>query len=145
VKAVVQRSRSARVEVNGEVVGQIDHGLTVFLGVAEGDTETNGAKLAQKISQLRIFNDESGKFNLSVKDVAGAVLLISNFTLCGDARKGNRPSFTSAASPDEANRLYEAFATLLQSLDVPVQKGVFGADMRVFVENEGPVTLVLEG
>ncbi len=139
----------ARVEVEGEIVGQIvgqiEAGFAVFVGVAAGDDEAIAAKLAQKIAGLRVFNDENGKFNLSLREIGGKVLLISNFTLLGDARKGNRPSFMSAAPPGDANRLLQSFATLLRAAGVPVETGIFGADMRVFVENDGPVTLLLEG
>ena len=131
-------------EVDGEVIGEIGPGLTVFLGVAVEDTEAQAVKLAAKIAGLRIFSDASGKFNHALPEVGGSVLLISNFTLCGDARKGNRPSFTGAARPEAANALYEAFAKLLRGLEVPVRMGQFGADMRVFVENDGPVNLLLE-
>ncbi|MBW3637248.1 MAG: D-tyrosyl-tRNA(Tyr) deacylase [Armatimonadetes bacterium] len=144
MKVVLQRCLSARVEVENHVVGQIGHGLVAFVGVTRLDSPANAAKVAQKIAGLRLFNDEAGRFNLALKDVGGKVLLISNFTLCGDARKGNRPSFMAAAMPEEANALFESLATLLAAQGVEVQKGVFGADMRVFVENDGPVTLILE-
>lgn len=144
MKVVLQRCLSARVEVEKVVVGEIEQGFVAFVGVTGADTEANAAKIAQKIAGLRIFDDPDGKFNFSLKDVGGKVLLISNFTLCGDARKGNRPSFTAAAVPDVANPLFESLATLLTSQGIEVQKGVFGADMRVFVENDGPVTMILE-
>ena len=144
MKALVQRCLSARVEVDGIVLGEIGPGLTVFLGVATEDTEAEAAKLAGKIGALRIFSDEAGKFNHALPEIGGSVLLISNFTLCGDARKGNRPSFTGAARPETANALYEAFAKLLGDRGIPVRTGRFGADMRVFVENDGPVNLLLE-
>ncbi len=144
MKAVIQRVLSARVEVDGQIVGEIARGLVVFVGVGGDDTEANAVKLAAKIAALRIFSDDEGRFNYSVRDVSGAVLLISNFTLCGDARKGNRPSFTSAAAPNVAERLYQRLATLLREKEVPVQTGSFGADMRVFVENDGPVTMMLD-
>lgn len=144
MKAVVQRCRSARVEVETQVTGQIDQGLVVFLGVAEGDTVAQVEKLAAKVAALRIFSDEAGKFNYSVQDISGGVLVISNFTLCGDTRKGNRPNFMAAAAPDLARDLYEAFATLIDHRGLRTGRGVFGADMRVFVENDGPVTILLE-
>ena len=144
MKVVLQRCLSARVEVESEIVGQIERGFVAFVGVTGEDSPANATKIAQKIAGLRLFNDEAGRFNLSLRDVGGKVLLVSNFTLCGDARKGNRPSFMTAALPDAANELYELLATLLVAQDVTVQKGVFGADMRVFVENDGPVTLILE-
>ena len=144
MKLVIQRAHSARVEVEGEIVGQIGRGLVVFVGVTESDTEANARRCAAKIAALRIFDDADGKFNLNLAQVEGAVLLVSNFTLCGELKKGNRPAFTGAARPDEANALYQRLATLLGELDVPVQTGVFGAEMRVTVENEGPFTLTLE-
>lgn len=144
MKAVVQRALDARVEVDGQICGQIEKGLVVFVGVAGEDSEANAQKLAQKLVGLRIFNDESGRFNHSIKDVGGSILLVSNFTLCGDARKGNRPSFIAAAMPDVAERLYERLATLLREQGLTVETGSFGADMRVFVQNDGPVTLILE-
>lgn len=144
MKVVLQRCLSARVEVEGQVVGQIERGLVAFVGVTGEDTQANAVKVAQKIAAIRVFNDGDGRFNLGIKDVGDKVLLISNFTLCGDARKGNRPSFMAAALPEIANQLFESVATLLAAQDIAVQKGVFGADMRVFVENDGPVTLFLD-
>ncbi len=144
MKAVVQRCRSAQVEVDGEVVGRIGAGFVIFLGVARGDDDAKAAKLARKIAGLRIFNDENGKFNLSVLDIGGGALVISNFTLCGDSSKGTRPNFMQAAPPGEANALYEAFVKLLREQNVPVETGTFAAAMRVSVENDGPVTMILE-
>ena len=144
MKVVLQRCLSARVEVENEVVGQIERGFVAFVGVASEDSAANATKMAQKIAALRLFNDEAGRFNLALQDVGGRVLLISNFTLCGDARKGNRPSFMAAALPNAASELFDSLATLLSAQGVEVKKGVFGADMRVFVENDGPVTLILE-
>lgn len=144
MKVVLQRCLSARVEVENQIVGQIERGFVAFVGVTSDDCPANAAKIAQKIAHLRLFNDEAGRFNLALRDVGGKVLLISNFTLCGDARKGNRPSFMAAAAPDAARQLFESLATLLAAQGVEVQKGVFGADMRVSVENDGPVTLILE-
>jgi len=144
MKAVIQRCSRARVDVEGKTVGQIENGLVVFLGVMENDDESHAKRLAAKLSALRIFSDEDGKFNHSVKDVSGAVLLISNFTICGDSRKGNRPSFSAAAKPDVANELYERFATLLREAQIPVQTGIFAADMKVVVENDGPVSMIME-
>jgi D-tyrosyl-tRNA(Tyr) deacylase len=125
-------------------VGQIGPGLAIFLGVAKGDDFQAAEKLARKIAGLRIFNDDEGKFNRSLLDVGGGALVISNFTLYGDSRKGTRPNFTQAAPPDEANQLYESFVTLLRGLNVPVETGVFAAMMNVTVENDGPVTIILE-
>ena len=144
MKAVIQRCHRASVTVDGEIVGEIGEGLTVFLGVEQNDTEACARRLAEKIAKLRIFSDEEGRFNHSVRDVNGGILVISNFTLCGDARKGNRPNFMAAAAPDEANRLYESFVTLLQQQEITVQCGVFGAAMTVDVSNSGPVTLIVE-
>ena len=144
MKAVVQRCRAASVEVDGKVVGQISHGLTVFLGIAGGDDESCAARMAQKIAALRIFDDADGRFDLSVRDVGGAALVISNFTVCGDARKGTRPNFGGAAPAEKANHLYSRFVKLLEDNAVPVQTGIFAASMRVAVENDGPVTVVLE-
>lgn len=144
MRAVIQRCAAAHVEVEGAVVGRIERGLAIFLGVAVGDTDACAEKMARKIAALRIFDDEAGRFDRSVRDIGGAVLVISNFTLCGDARKGTRPSFSSAAPPIEANRLYERFISLLQGEGVPTQAGVFGAAMQVNVDNDGPVTIVLD-
>ncbi|HEY0075443.1 MAG TPA: D-aminoacyl-tRNA deacylase [Abditibacteriaceae bacterium] len=144
MKAVIQRCHRAQVEVEGKIVGQIGPGLAVFLGVAKADDESAAEKLTRKIASLRIFNDDEGKFNRSLLDTGGSALVISNFTLYGDARKGTRPNFMEAAAPDEANRLYEAFVTLLRNQNVPVETGVFAANMKVLVENDGPVTIILE-
>jgi D-tyrosyl-tRNA(Tyr) deacylase len=144
MKAVIQRCKEARVEVEGKVVGQIAGGLTIFLGVAAGDNEECAQKLAAKIAALRVFDDEDGKFNFSVRDVHGEVLVVSNFTLCGEARKGTRPSFSNAAPPEAANRLYERFVRLLGEQGIVVATGQFAASMRVVVENDGPVTMILE-
>ncbi len=131
-----------------ETVGAIEGGLTVFLAIMAGDEEVAADRMAQKILSLRIFDDEQGKFNYSVVDVAGGILLISNFTVGGDARKGSRPSFGGAAAPAEAERLYQHFAKLLQvkaqNRQVRVATGRFAADMQVLVENDGPVTILLE-
>lgn len=144
MKVVLQRCLGARVEVGGQVCGQIERGLVAFVGVESTDSAENVAKAAQKIIGLRVFSDEAGKFNWNLREAGGAVLLVSNFTLCGDARKGNRPSFMAAARPEIANPLFESLATLLAAQGASVQKGIFGADMRVWVENDGPVTLILE-
>ena len=144
MKAVIQRCRKAKVEVEGEVVGRIGPGLVIFLGVAKGDDAAKAEKLARKVSTLRIFNDEDGKFNRSLLDIGGSALVISNFTLCGDSTKGTRPNFTQAAPPDEANSLYETFVKLLRTQNVPVETGIFAAMMNVSVENDGPVTIILD-
>ena len=144
MKLVIQRSHAARVIVESELVGQIERGLVVFVGVTATDTDDNARKCAAKIAALRVFDDADGRFNLNLEQVKGAVLLVSNFTLCGELKKGARPTFTSAARPNEANRLFEWLATLLREANVPVQTGRFGAEMRVVVENDGPFTLNLE-
>jgi len=144
MKAVVQRCRAAAVRVEGEVVGQIDFGLTVFVAALEGDNDANAVKLAHKIAGLRIFSNEDGKFDLSVLDVGGSVLVVSNFTLAGETKKGNRPSFANAARPEVAAGLVETFAKLLSAQNVPVATGRFGAAMTVTVDNDGPVTILLD-
>jgi D-tyrosyl-tRNA(Tyr) deacylase len=144
MKAVIQRCHHAKVTVNHKIVGEIGEGLVIFLGVAEGDNENCARRLAEKISKLRIFSDEDGKFNHSLMDIQGEALVISNFTLCGDARKGNRPNFMASAAPELANPLYESFVKLLGQQKITVASGVFGADMTVDVSNSGPVTLILE-
>jgi len=144
MKAVIQRCKSAKVTADKRVAGEIGEGLVIFLGVAQGDDENCARRMAEKIAKLRIFNDEAGKFNLSLLDVKGEALVISNFTLCGDARKGNRPNFMASAAPELANQLYESFVTLLGQQNITVASGVFGADMTVDVTNSGPVTLILE-
>ena len=126
------------------MISEIPFGLTVFLGVKVGDTEIEAAYLAKKIAALRIFEDENGKMNLSVKDVGGEVLLVSQFTLYGDASHGNRPSFTLAERPEKAEPLYEYAVNALQAYGVTVKKGVFGADMQIEQRNDGPVTILLE-
>ncbi len=144
MKIVIQRCRSARVEVEGEVVGQITRGLALFVGIEDSDDESAAAKMARKIVALRIFDNDEGRFDRSVSDVGGALLAISNFTLCGQTQKGARPNFGSAAKPETARALFGRFVTLLREQNVAVECGVFGADMTVFVENDGPVTLVLQ-
>ena len=145
MKAVVQRVTASSVSVDGEIVGKIDKGLNVLLGVEEDDTEKDAEVLAAKIAKMRIFEDENEKMNLSVLDVDGSVLVISQFTLCADIKKGNRPSFTLSAAPDEANRLYELFCSELSANGVRnVEKGIFGADMAVDIANDGPVTIMLD-
>lgn len=144
MKAVVQRVKKTTLTVDGELISEIPFGLTVFLGVKTGDTEKEGAYIAKKIALLRIFEDENGKMNLSVKDVGGEVLLVSQFTLYGDASHGNRPSFTLAARPETAEPLYEYVAKELSAYGITVKKGVFGADMKIEQYNDGPVTILLE-
>ena len=144
MKAVVQRVKHTTLSVDGNLISQIPFGLTVFLGVKVGDTEKEAAYIAKKVAGLRIFEDENGKMNLSVKDVGGEVLLVSQFTLYGDASKGNRPSFTLAERPEFAEPLYEYAVKELSSYGVTVKKGVFGADMKIEQNNDGPVTILLE-
>ena len=145
MKAVIQRVSYAQVKVDGETVGSIDNGLLVLLGVHENDTEREADVLAAKVSGLRIFTDENDKMNLSLADINGSVLVISNFTLYGDCSHGRRPSFFTAARPEKADPLYEYFCKKLKDNSVAnVQKGVFGADMKVSLLNDGPVTLVID-
>ncbi len=145
MRAVIQRVTSSSVSVDGEVVGKISKGFNILLGVVQGDTENEVEVLAGKVSRLRIFEDENGKMNRSINDVNGSALVISQFTLCADCKKGNRPSFTSSASPDEAKRLYELFCNELRKNGVSnIQTGVFAADMAVSIENDGPVTIILD-
>jgi D-tyrosyl-tRNA(Tyr) deacylase len=145
VRAVVQRVREASVSVGDDVVGAIGSGVVVLLGIAEDDTADAGAKLAGKIARLRIFENEEGRFDRSLLDVDGATLVVSQFTLIADTRKGNRPSFAGAASPTHAEPLYEHFCDELSGLGVRVERGVFGARMAVWLVNDGPVTIVLDG
>ena len=145
MKLVIQRCERADVKVDGKTVGEIGKGFNVLLGVVEDDTDEQAALLAGKIARLRVFEDENGKMNLSVNDVGGEILAISQFTLCADCKKGNRPSFTLSAAPDEANRLYELFCSELSANGVRnVEKGIFGADMAVDIANDGPVTIMLD-
>ncbi len=144
MRAVVQRVKSTTLKVDGELISEIPFGLTVFLGIRSGDTQAQAEELAKKIANLRIFEDENGKMNLSVKDVGGEVLLVSQFTLYGDASKGNRPSFTLAERPEIAEPLYEHAVEALRGHGVTVKKGVFGADMKIEQLNDGPVTILLE-
>ena len=144
MKAVIQRVGRTVLRVGGEVVSEIERGLAVYLGVAPSDTQQNAAAMAKKIAALRIFEDENGKMNLSVRDVKGEVLFISQFTLYGDATHGNRPSFIGAARPEHAEPLYEAAARFLAAEGVPVKTGVFGADMKIDQHNDGPVTILYE-
>jgi D-tyrosyl-tRNA(Tyr) deacylase len=144
VRAVVQRAAKAQVSVDGQVVGAIPAGLVVLLAVGHGDGEEEAKWFANKIAHLRIFEDEQGKFNRSLLDVGGQVLLVSQFTLYGDARKGRRPSFTEAAPPEVAEALINRVAQLLAESGVPVARGRFQAHMLVEIHNDGPVTIILE-
>ncbi len=142
--AVIQRVSQAYVTVENKIVGRIGPGLVILLGVFQNDGDADAAFLADKIAGLRIFGDEHQKMNLSIKDVGGAALVISQFTLCGDWRKGRRPSFISAADPQTGRRLYEKFIAELKIAGVPTEQGVFGAMMAVSLVNDGPVTFVLD-
>ena len=142
MKLVIQRVNYAKVRVEGKVVGEIGKGYLVFLGVAKGDTKIMVDKYVDKLSKLRIFDDENDKINLSIQNVGGSVLVVSQFTLYADCKKGNRPSFISAAGPDEANELYEYFISKCKEVIGETQSGIFGADMKVELENDGPFTIL---
>ena len=144
MKFVAQRVASAALCVSGELVSEIGRGLVVYLGVKAGDNEKQAEKAMEKVALLRVFEDEAGKMNLSVRDVKGEVLLVSQFTLYGDAKKGNRPSFSEAERPERADALYEHAVSYLRSLGVPVKTGVFGADMQIEQHNDGSVTIIYE-
>jgi D-tyrosyl-tRNA(Tyr) deacylase len=144
VRAVCQRVSEARARVDGRLVGEIGSGLCVLLGVARGDDEDAAVRLAGKAARLRVFADEAGKFDRSLLDVGGSALVVSQFTLLADTAKGNRPSFSGAAPPAEAEPLYERFCAELRGLRVAVAQGVFGAKMAVELVNDGPVTIILE-
>jgi D-tyrosyl-tRNA(Tyr) deacylase len=144
MRMVCQRVLEAKVTVNDQPVGTIGRGLLVYLGVGKGDTVNDAQFIADKLVNLRIFADEAGKMNLSVQDVAGAILLISNFTLHGDCRKGRRPGFDAAAEPVLAEKLYEKVVGLISEQGIPVEKGVFGEYMQVCSINDGPVTFLLD-
>ena len=142
--AVIQRCTHARVMIGNRTLGEIQNGLVILLGVKQNDTDNDAEFLANKISNLRIFNDQNDRMNLSIQDVKGSALVVSQFTLCGDIRKGRRPSFMQAALPDEGNRLYEYFMDKLELNEVNVKSGEFGAMMNVQLVNNGPVTFVLD-
>lgn len=145
MKAVIQRVKSAAVSIEGKTVGAINEGLLILLGVANGDGEAEAALLAEKILKLRIFSDENGKMNLSVRDINGQILVVSQFTLLANCRHGNRPDFLESAPPDSANALYEFFKAYIQrQTGTAVACGVFGADMQVSLVNNGPVTILLD-
>jgi D-tyrosyl-tRNA(Tyr) deacylase len=144
MRAVVQRVAEASVRVEGQVVGQIGTGLLVLLGVGQGDAEADADYLADKVLNLRVFPDEAGQMNLSVLDTRGELLAVSQFTLYGDARRGRRPGYSSAAPPEEANRLYRRFVNTLKASGLRVEEGVFRAMMDVSLVNRGPVTLLLD-
>ncbi len=145
MRAVVQRVKRTSVTVGGELKGSAGQGFNVLIGVMQGDTDTEAQLLAAKISKLRVFEDENGKMNKSILDIGGEILVISQFTLCADIKKGNRPSFTDSAPPEEADRLYLAFCEHLREAGVKkVETGVFAADMLVSIDNDGPVTIVMD-
>ena len=144
MRVVLQRVSQGRVSVNGQTVAEIGPGLVLLVGVGPGDGETQARQLAEKIANLRIFEDGAGKMNLSILDAGGAALVVSQFTLYADTRKGRRPSFTTAAAPELARPLVERFAVLLSELGVPAHTGQFGAHMLVEIANDGPVTIWLE-
>ena len=144
MKLVIQRVSTAKVEVNNEIIGKIGQGYLVLLGVTHEDTKEQADFLVEKICNLRVFSDENNKMNLSIQDIDGELLIISQFTLYADLKKGNRPSFTKAALPNIANDLYEYFIDKCKTKVKNVQKGIFGADMKVSLLNDGPVTIILE-
>lgn len=144
MKALLQRVKKASVEINGDVVGEIKEGLLIFLGVNKGDSHAVCQRMVEKVLSYRVFADKEGKMNLNLRDVAGELLVISQFTLVADTRKGLRPSFSSAGSPERSKVLYEEFIELARSRGVFVQSGQFGADMQVSLMNDGPVTFLLE-
>ncbi len=144
MKIVVQRVKEAEVKVEGKTVGKIGKGYLVLLGVTHKDTKEQADYLVKKLCKLRVFTDENDKMNLGLKDINGELLIVSQFTLYADCSQGNRPSFIEAAKPDQAKELYEYFCLQCEKNDVPVQKGIFGADMKVNLLNDGPVTIILE-
>ena len=144
MRAVLQRVTSAKVEVENKIVGTIDEGLLILLGVEQGDTDNDLKSLLDKTVGLRIFEDDAGKMNLCVSDIGGSALVVSQFTLLADCRKGRRPGFTDAAAPTEANHYYQAFVAGLQSRGLNVATGIFQADMQVTLVNNGPVTILLD-
>ena len=144
MRAVCQRVSEARVRVDGDVIAETGEGLCVLLGVARGDGEEEAVRLAGKVARLRVFPDDDGRFDRSLLDTDGAALVVSQFTLLADTGKGNRPSFTEAAAPEEAEPVYERFCADLEALGVPVARGRFGASMAVELVNDGPVTIILD-
>lgn len=144
MRAVIQRVSEASVKVDGVTIGEIEKGYLVLLGVEEGDTQKEVTYMADKIAGIRLFEDEQGKMNLALSEVGGSILAVSQFTLMGDARKGRRPSYSTAARPEEANALYEHFVKLLREQGFKVETGQFQADMKVSLVNDGPVTILLD-
>lgn len=143
MRAVLQRVTGAQVSVGGKVVGRCGPGLMILVCAMQGDTDDQPVKLAAKVAKMRIFKDEQGKMNLSLRDIGGSALVVSQFTLAADLR-GNRPGFSTAAPPDQGKRLYEAFATALGAEGIPTETGIFGADMAVELVNDGPVTIWMD-
>jgi D-tyrosyl-tRNA(Tyr) deacylase len=144
MKAVVQRVKHAHVNIDGQTVGACEHGLMVLLGVAADDDEVDAQLLCQKLCKLRIFCDENDKMNLSIHDIGGQMLVVSQFTLLADTSHGNRPSFIGAGDPSHANALYERFVAMVRAEGIPVQTGSFGASMEVTIVNDGPVTILMD-
>ena len=144
MKLVIQRVKYAKVEVDGKIVGNIQRGFLVLLGVTHNDTMENADYLVKRLYNLRVFEVENGKMNLAIKDICGELLIVSQFTLYADCSNGNRPSFTNAAKPEIANELYEYFCKKCSENNIKVEKGIFGADMKVSLLNDGPVTIILE-
>jgi len=144
MRALIQRVSKAQVAVDGDIIGKVDEGLLIFICAMQGDSNVEGTKLAQKISKLRIFRDEQGRMNKSLQDIGGAALIVSQFTLGADTSRGNRPGFSMAASPDEGQRLYDTFILDFKALGISVETGQFGADMKVSLVNDGPVTIWLD-
>ena len=144
MKLVVQRVKEAKVEVNEKVVGKINKGFLVLIGITHEDEKEQADYLVKKLCNLRVFEDKNGKMNLGLKDIEGELLIVSQFTLYADCSNGNRPSFTNAARPEKANELYEYFCKECEKNDIKVEKGIFGADMKVSLINDGPVTIIIE-
>lgn len=144
MKLVIQRAKDASVTVDNKIVGKINNGFVVLLGVKDGDTKAEADYLVKKLINLRVFSDENGKMNLSIKDINGELLIISQFTLYANCKDGNRPSFIEAAKPDVATELYDYFCNECKNNDIKVEKGIFGADMKVSFTNDGPVTIIME-
>ena len=144
MRALIQRVSEASVTVDGEVLGEINEGLLILICAMQGDTEAQADKLAAKIAKLRIFKDDEGRMNRSLRDIDGSALVVSQFTLAADTSRGNRPGFSTAASPEDGNRLYEYFASQVAAQGIPVAKGRFGADMKVRLLNDGPVTIWMD-
>ena len=144
MRAVVQRVTYSSVEVNGEIVGEINNGFNVLLGISKDDTEEDMKYIKEKIINLRVFSDEHDKMNLSLLDIKGELLLISQFTLYGDARKGRRPNFMNALGGEEAKRFYDKFIEMMKETGLKIETGIFGADMKVDIKNDGPVTILLD-